>query len=214
MRIKICGITKLEQGLAIASLGVDTLGFICFPSSPRYLKPPDIQLITRELPSTISKIGVFVDASCETIITTTKIANFTGVQLHGAESPQFCAQLRQILPGVEIIKAFRVQNIEALDANLAIYANYVDTFLFDAYHPQLPGGTGKTLDWSSLVMINSPLPWLLAGGLTPENVSLAIRQTNPDGLDISSGVERSPGDKDLALVDRLLNVTLRKLRIT
>ena len=203
MRIKICGITKPEQGKAIARLGATTLGFICVKRSPRYVTPQQIAIITEHIPAEVERIGVFANASQQEILATVTESHLTGVQLHGDESPQFCQNLQQLLPSqIELIKALRIKNLDSL-TNAQIYYDLVDTILLDAYHPQLLGGTGKTLDWQDLTNFQPPLPWLLAGGLTPDNILEALKRVHPQGIDLSSGVERSPGDKDLAKVKKL-----------
>ena len=224
MRIKICGITKLEQGQAIAQMGATALGFICFPKSPRYIIPENIINIVEKLPINIDKIGVFVNPEIDLlseIIINTKL---NGLQLHGDESPEFCHQLRQSIPNnIEIIKALRIKSYQDL-ATANSYENYIDTLLLDAYHPDKLGGTGKTLDWQILQEFQPSFPWLLAGGLTPENVTTAIQEFilvsehkrefnhNFCGIDLSSGVETAPGDKDLVKVKKLFD-SLGKLRI-
>jgi phosphoribosylanthranilate isomerase len=145
---------------------------------------------------------VFADATIEEISQIVADTNLSAVQLHGNESSEFCEKLHQSLPGVEIVKALRVKTPECLD-RAATYAKCVDTLLLDAYHPQLLGGTGKTLDWVTLQQFRPDCPWLLAGGLTPDNVLDALRELQPSGIDLSSGVERSPGDKDLDKVAQL-----------
>jgi phosphoribosylanthranilate isomerase len=203
MRIKICGITQIQQGQEIAALGATTLGFICAKLSPRYVTPEQIKIIIQNLPAEIEKIGIFADHQPAEIASVVATANLTGVQLHGAESPNFCAQLRQIISSdIELIKAFRIKTAESLNDTQA-YINYVDTLLLDAYHPQMLGGTGKTIDWQDLQQFNPTLPWMLAGGLTPDNVSDALSRLQPDGIDLSSGVERSPGNKDMFKVAQL-----------
>ena len=203
MRIKICGITKPEQGKAIATLGATTLGFICVKRSPRYVTPQQIAMITDYLPAKVERIGVFANASQQEILSTVTESNLTGIQLHGDESPQFCQNLRKLLPNqIELIKALRIKNLDSL-TNAQIYYDLVDTILLDAYHPQLLGGTGKTLNWQDLTNFQPPLPWLLAGGLTPDNILEALERVHPQGIDLSSGVERSPGDKDLDKVKQL-----------
>ena len=203
MRVKICGITQTQQGKKIAALGATALGFICVERSPRYINPREILTIVREIPLETDKIGVFADETLENIIHTVSLARLTGVQLHGAETPDFCSQLRQsISPEIEIIKAFRIKTAASL-AETSAYNNCVDTLLLDAYHPQMLGGTGKTIDWQDLQQFKPDLPWMLAGGLTPDNISQALEKLNPDGIDLSSGVEKSPGDKDLHKVERL-----------
>jgi phosphoribosylanthranilate isomerase len=210
MRIKICGITTLEQGQAIASHGATALGFICVPNSSRYVTAEQIKPIVDGLPENIDKIGVFANESVEKIVLISQTSGLTGVQLHADESPDFCQQLRQELTKkkstkvskIEIIKALRIRNLDDLE-NAVIYTNYVDTLLLDAYHPQQLGGTGQTLDWNLLQNFNPGCPWFLAGGLTPDNIIDALNQVKPDGIDLSSGVEIAPGNKDLDKVARL-----------
>ena len=202
MRVKICGITRPDQGKAIASLGANALGFICVPASPRYVTSKQILAVREQLPNNVERIGVFANSTIAEVQQIVAEADLTGVQLHGDESPDFCAQLRQVLPEVEIIKALRVKNAQALE-EVDIYTSYVDTLLLDAYHPQQLGGTGKTLDWDTLQEFSPKCSWLLAGGLTPENVLNALSQVKPNGIDLSSGVEYSPGDKDLSKVSQL-----------
>jgi phosphoribosylanthranilate isomerase len=207
MRIKICGITKLEQGRAIANLGATALGFICVPQSPRYVEPAQIERIIEQLPAPIDLIGVFAQASHQEISRVVSQTGLTGVQLHGEESPEFCQQLREILPGVELIKAFRLKSPESISA-IEPYLAWVDTLLLDAYHPQLLGGTGQTLDWQILAQFRPDRPWFLAGGLTPDNILEALNRLHPQGIDLSSGVERAPGDKDLGKVTQLFEQLL------
>nr|WP_174783172.1 MULTISPECIES: phosphoribosylanthranilate isomerase [unclassified Dolichospermum] len=197
IRVKICGITQPEQSLAITSLGATALGFICVPSSPRYVSIAQIQAAIAPITPNIDKIGVFANTTISEISQIVKKSGLTGVQLHGDETPEFCHQLRQSLSQVEIIKAIRVHSLEHLQTTTH-YTDYVDTLLLDAYHPQHLGGTGQTLDWLMLNQEFSPsLPWFLAGGLTPDNILTALSQINPHGIDLSSGVEHSPGNKDL-----------------
>ena len=203
MRIKICGICQPDQGQAIAALGIKTLGFICVSSSPRYVTVKKVRQILEKLPPDIQTIGVFADASLETIEQVVLETGFTGIQLHGNESPEFCRAVKQAFPNREIIKALRIQSVESLQKAIAYYS-VIDTLLLDAYHPQQLGGTGQTLPWNDLKNFQPPCPWLLAGGLNPDNVLTALDSLHPDGIDLSSGVERSPGDKDLEKVSKLL----------
>ncbi len=205
MRVKICGITKLDQGIAIARLGAQALGFICVPASPRYVTPETIRLIVEQLPENVDRIGVFANTTIENICQVTAESNLSGVQLHGDETAEYCDRLREFLPGIEIIKALRVKTPETLET-AAIYAVRVDTLLLDAYHPNQLGGTGKTIDWMMLSEFRPQCPWLLAGGLTPDNILNAIDSAigyNFSGVDLSSGVEIAPGDKDLTKVAQL-----------
>lgn len=203
MRVKICGITQIEQGQKIAALGADSLGFICVERSPRYLKADKIKAIISDLPKSIVTVGVFADHDLSKIIEIVTQANLTAVQLHGAESPEFCQQLRQLLPpDIELIKAFRLKDATSWQTTIT-YQNVVDTLLLDAYDPSMLGGTGKTIDWQILKQFQPTIPWMLAGGLTPDNIVSALSYLNPDGIDLSSGVERSPGDKDITKVNLL-----------
>jgi phosphoribosylanthranilate isomerase len=231
MRIKICGITQLEQAIAITKLRgrggsegdrrqVTALGFICVASSPRYIAPREMGALvtglrsaTRSLPQ---RIGVFAQAGWEQIDSTVREGQLSGVQLHGDESLEICAEVRDRLnalnqalshtgqPGIELIKAVRVRSPQDLDTARR-FAPLVDTLLLDAYHPHMLGGTGHTLDWGLLDGFDPGCPWLLAGGLKPENIAAALASVTPAGIDLSSGVERSPGDKDIDAVQRLLN---------
>lgn len=208
IRVKICGITKPDQGQAIAELGAHALGFICVSGSPRYVLPEQIRAIVKHLPISpttgqpVDQVGVFANVSISEVYQTVTLAGLTGVQLHGDESPQFCQQLRLALPQIEIIKALRIQTLEALN-QADLYEGYVNTLLLDAYHPDALGGTGRTLDWSALENFRPSFPWLLAGGLTPDNILEALTRVQPNGIDLSSGVERAPGDKDLLRVNQL-----------
>ncbi len=204
MRIKICGITQAEQGRKIAELGATALGFICVQQSPRFVTPEQIHTLIQHLPLNLAvdRIGVFVNASLEEITETVKTCGLNGVQLHGDELPEFCDRLRLLLPQIEIIKAFRVRSIATL-TQVANYKGHVDAVLLDAYHPTYPGGTGTTLNWQDLQRYIPTQPWFLSGGLTPDNLSDALKAVQPSGIDLSSGVERSPGDKDLAKVSAL-----------
>jgi phosphoribosylanthranilate isomerase len=202
MRIKICGLTNLEQARAIADLGATAIGFICVSQSPRYVQPSQIKTIIEHLPAKVDRIGVFANASLEEISAAIAQTGITGVQLHGDETPEFCQQLKQRFPEIERLKALRIRTPDSLSQATA-YFECVDTLLLDAYHPHRLGGTGKTLDWTVLQQFNPPRPWLLAGGLTPDNILEALNQLHPSGIDLSSGVERSPGDKDLKKVAQL-----------
>ena len=215
LRIKICGITKAEQGCAITHLGATALGFICVANTPRYVSPQQIRAIVDRLPrelttgNLVDRVGVFLNASLLEICETVAIAHLNSVQLHGTESPEFCDKLRSALPDVEIIKALRIRVPEAL-SQADVYQNWVDALLLDAYHPDLPGGTGETLDWSNLQRFRPSCPWFLAGGLNSDNILAALQIIDPDGIDLSSGVEKAPGDKNLEQVARLFEQLNRR----
>lgn len=202
LRIKICGLTQVDQALAIAQAGADALGFICVQQSPRYVTPEQIRSIADALPESIAKIGVFMNADLDALKDFVTATGLTAIQLHGGEEQDYCKELRQILPEIEIIKAFRIRRLDDLEW-AETFAADVDWFLLDAYHPEMGGGTGKTLDWAGLDRFRPSKPWFLAGGLNPGNVAEALALTRPDGIDLSSGVENRPGDKNLAAVRAL-----------
>ena len=205
MRVKICGITQVDQALAIAHLGATDLGFICVPPSPRYLPVDRLAAILatlRDRQIAVGTVGVFANASLATMQATVQQTGLNTLQLHGAETPEDCRQLRQTLPQCQVIKGMRVASTVDL-ARALTYASLVDVLLLDAYQPGVLGGTGLTLDWASLRSFSPPCPWFLAGGLGPDNIQTALTELSPDGIDLSSGVEERPGWKDLALVERL-----------
>jgi phosphoribosylanthranilate isomerase len=211
LRVKICGITKIDQGCEIAALGAHALGFICVPQSPRFVTPEQIRQITKQLPAQtldrvpLARIGIFANTTVAHIQAVVETGQLTSIQLHGSESVAFCQQVRMVLPQIELIKAFRLKTIETL-IQIAPYQETVDSLLLDAYTPKALGGTGETWDWSIVSNFSPQRPWFLAGGLTPDNVVQALSQTHPSGIDLSSGVEQAPGDKDLQQVKRLFQM--------
>lgn len=204
MEVKICGLRHPAQAEAIAALGFTTLGFICVEASPRYVSPREIELVLQGLTNyqNLSAIGVFANASLPKLGEFLAQTNLNGIQLHGDETPDFCHQVKQAFPQHRLIKALRLRRSEDLERAEAYY-NAVDVLLLDAYHPEQLGGTGKTLPWQKLQQFRPPLPWWLAGGLTPTNIQEALDLLRPDGIDLSSGVEKAPADKDLAKVAQL-----------
>lgn len=205
MYVKICGITQPEQAEAIANLGSQALGFIGVPNTPRYLAPERMIELVGSLQVECERIGVFQDQDPQLIISVASKAGLTGIQLHGQESVTVCAELRAALPEIRLIKAIRLRDPGDLAA-VSIYGERVDAFLIDAYDPQRAGGTGQTVDWRLLRDFHCPQPWLLAGGIRPENVAQALQESSPDGIDLSSGVESSPGIKDLQKVRQLFAI--------
>ena len=187
--VKICGITNLEDGLAAAEAGADAVGFVFHPASPRFITTEVAARILTQLPPSLVKVGLFVDAPAELVVRAIGECGFNLLQFHGEESPEYCLQF-----GVMTMKAFRIRD----EASLAILDNYpTDAWLLDAYSPEAPGGTGKAFNWELAVQaVRRGKPVFLAGGLTPENVAEAVRQVRPYAVDVSSGVESAPGKKD------------------
>lgn len=191
--VKICGITNLDDAWAAVEAGADALGFVFYPPSPRYVAPEQACGIIRALPPFVTTVGLFVDVPVETINDIAERCGLDRIQLHGHETPAFCNLVKQ-----PVIKAFRMKGADSL-AHLPHYK--VSAYLLDAYvEGALPGGTGASFAWELAVEAKPYGPIILAGGLTPENVEGAIRQLCPYGVDVSTGVERSPGLKDHAKV--------------
>jgi phosphoribosylanthranilate isomerase len=186
-RVKICGITRLDDALAAVALGADALGFNFWPRSKRYLPPGEARAIVRRLPPFVTAVGVFVDPSRDEVLRAVDAAGIGVVQLHGDEPPALCASLP--LP---VLKAVRVTGPNALAA-LASYE--VQGFLLDAPSPGY-GGSGSTFDWGLAAEVARELRIVLAGGLGPDNVAEAVRVVRPWAVDVASGVERAPGVKD------------------
>jgi phosphoribosylanthranilate isomerase len=193
-RIKVCGMRELAEVAGVVAAGVDAIGLIFVEQSPRYIDPERAREIVASLPPFVDAVGVFVDQEAEAVNEIVRYCGLTMVQLHGAESPAYCAEI-----ACRVMKVFRVR--ESLTAeDLAPYADEVSAFLFDTFQEKVAGGTGQTFAWSLLEKLASPRPVVLAGGLTPENVGEAVRQARPFAVDLNSGVEFAPGRKDLAKV--------------
>jgi len=193
VRVKICGITNIPDALASTDAGADALGFIFAPSSPRFLKVDAAAAIIRELPPFIARVGVFVDPTAQFVHETVAKCGLSAVQLHGNETPEFCAAL----PGLTI-KAFRISRREDL---YQIRSYSTRAWLLDSHVAGQMGGTGKRFDWELALEVKEwGSPIILAGGLTPENVAEAVTRVQPYAVDVSSGVESSPGKKDITKV--------------
>ena len=189
-RVKICGITNVGDALAAVNAGADAIGFVFYEKSPRHLTPEQAAKIIRDLPPFVSRVGLFVDASAEEVHRAIETSGIDTVQLHGDESPDFCSQFR--LP---VLKAIRVRSVESL-RNLQGYP--VSALLLDSFVPGKHGGTGSKFDWGLAIKAKGlGKPVILAGGLNPSNVAEAVSQVNPYAVDVSSGVESSPGKKDM-----------------
>lgn len=202
-RVKVCGITDLIEAQAIAAMGVDALGFIFVKSSPRYVEPERVRAIVASLPPFVDTVGVFLDEDPLVVNEVVHLCGLTTIQLHGSETPSYCQGMSR-----PVIKAFRVKE-EALP-DVAPYRHLVKGVLLDTYRPGQAGGTGETFNWGLVHRMSLPCPFILAGGLTPSNVTSAIQQAHPFAVDVNSGVEVTPGRKDLAAVERLLGEVARQ----
>jgi phosphoribosylanthranilate isomerase len=186
-RVKICGITRLEDAVAAVRAGADALGFNFWPRSRRYLAPETARAIARRLPPFVTTVGVFVDPSRDEVLRAAEASGIQVVQLHGNEPPSLASSLP--LP---VVKAIHVADASSLAA-LASYE--VSAFLLDSASPGY-GGSGTAFDWDLAREVASSATVVLAGGLTPENVGQAVRRVRPWGVDVASGVESAPGVKD------------------
>jgi phosphoribosylanthranilate isomerase len=189
-KVKICGITNLEDALSSIKAGCDALGFAFFKKSPRYIEPEHVREIVAKLPADIIKIGVFVDAREKDIRNISKMCKLDMLQFHGRETPDFCKRFK----GCKIIKAFRVKD-EVDPRRISKYKAFA--YLFDTYVKSKAGGTGKRFDWKLIRHIGKlNRPVFLSGGLTAGNVESAIKIACPDWVDVCSYVESKPGKKD------------------
>lgn len=204
MKIKICGITNLDDALTAADLGADALGFNFYKKSPRYIEPEKAADIIAQLPPIIMPIAVFVNEREERIREVQKTTCIQTIQLHGDESPEFCSRF-----GARVIKAFQVKDKETIK-HMAHY--HVGAFLLDSYRNGQRGGTGATFDWHLAVVAKTFGRIILAGGLTPENAAEAVKLVQPYGVDVASGVEREPGIKDHAKLKKFITEVRRVTR--
>ena len=188
-RVKICGITRIEDALTAIRLGANAIGFIFWDKSTRYIDPKEARKIVMALPPFVTVVGVYVNPSSEWVEETCSIAGLNLLQFHGDELPEFCSQF--LLP---YIKAVRIRSGIDLLQYAAQYSSS-NGLLLDSYVEGVPGGTGRTFEWS-LIPENLSLPLIVSGGLYPKNVCEAIREAKPWAVDVSSGVEVTKGIKD------------------
>lgn len=193
-RIKHCGITTLKDAHLAAEAGAWALGMIFWPRSPRACDPAEAQVIGAALRRTVMLTGVFVNARLEEIDEIVEAAGLSLVQLHGDEGPSFCSEVAR-RTGAKVVKAVRVQSRATLQAAAAFHT---DLLLLDAHVEGVPGGTGETIDWQLVRGARLGPPLVLSGGLTPDNVAVAIVATEPYAVDVASGTELRPGVKDPA----------------
>ncbi|MEY3541342.1 MAG: hypothetical protein RLZZ204_154 [Bacteroidota bacterium] len=201
MELKVCGITQLEQLLALQEIGVDYAGLIFYEGSPRFIGAHNLEAtILNQNEITIKRIGVFVNAKEDEILEAVDDWKLEMVQLHGEESPVFCEKISN---HVKTIKAFRVKEEESLAYKVAPYENAVEYYLFDAMGKQY-GGTGNKFDWKVIAEANIQKPFFLSGGLGPDDVAdiQAFTQTNSNcfAIDVNSRFEVKPGIKNIEIV--------------
>ncbi len=199
--IKFCGLSRVEDVVAAADAGARYVGFVFFPKSPRNVTPDEARLLAVEVPVGVAKVALVVDADDAFLDEITSKVPLDILQLHGKESPERVAQIKARY-GLPVMKAVGIADAEDLP-QLDVYAQVADQILVDAKPPKtgaLPGGNGLAFDWRLIANRRWPVPWILAGGLTPENVALAVQMTGARQVDLSSGVESSVGVKDAGLM--------------
>lgn len=198
MKVKICGITNLEDASNAVELGADALGFI-FAPSPRQIAPQKASEIIRAIPPLVKTVGVFVNEAPATIREVMQHCGLDLIQLHGDESPAFCDEFMPYA-----IKALRIKDESSLQLSQA-YHGTIRALLLDTYSKDMVGGTGKTFDWDLAVRIkNQGIPIILSGGLTPSNIAQAINTVRPYAVDVNSGIESYPGKKDYILMKAMM----------
>ncbi|MBI3398638.1 MAG: phosphoribosylanthranilate isomerase [Deltaproteobacteria bacterium] len=201
-KVKICGITNLEDALAACEYGADALGFIFYKESPRFIEIEKVKEIIKDIPPFVTTVGVFVDEDANTINEIIKKIGLHMVQLHGNESPEFCENIQS-----KVIKTFRIKGARVMGigtgeqgVNKEMERYNVSAYLLDTYREDVEGGSGITFNWGVAKDAIKVGKIILAGGLTVENVKQAVRIVMPYAVDVSSGVEESPGKKDLRKV--------------
>ncbi|WP_420327826.1 phosphoribosylanthranilate isomerase [Mameliella sp.] len=201
VRVKICGLTRPGDMEMVAGAGASYAGLVFFAKSPRNVTPEVARALALEAPVGLAKVGLMVNPTDEFLDEVMRLVPLDMVQLHGAETPERVAEVRARW-GLPVMKAVGVGAAEDLE-KLAVYQQVADQILVDAKPPKgadLPGGNGLAFDWKLIAGRRWSRPWMLAGGLTPENVGLAVAMTGTAQVDVSSGVESAPGIKDLGKV--------------
>lgn len=200
-QIKICGIANLADARFAAGAGADFLGFVQHPESPRYIEPRKAREIIDWVYGA-KPVGVFVNRNASDVNAIATEAGFEYVQLHGDETPELCQHL-----DFPVIKAIRIRpewSPVEIEAAVRPFSDVVEYVLFDTWDAALFGGTGTPFDWSVLSSVSLPVPFFLAGGLTPDTVAAALSVCTPFGVDVSSGVEEAPGQKDFGAISRFV----------
>ena len=208
IRVKICGLTRPEDVTAVADAGAAYAGFVFFPKSPRNVSIETARELAVDVPVGVAKVALVVDADDALLDAITSAVPLDILQLHGHETPERVTEVRSRY-GLPVMKAVGVADAEDVAA-LDLYADVADQILVDAKPPKnadLPGGNGVSFDWRLISARRWSVPWMLAGGLTPDNVAEAIALTGAKQVDVSSGVETSPGVKDAEAIRAFIQAT-------
>jgi phosphoribosylanthranilate isomerase len=204
VRVKFCGITSLEDRDNAIIAGADAIGIVFFKDSPRFVSLEKAELITKDLPPFVSAVGVFVNEDLRFIEECVERCALNAVEIHGDEDVKYCLKFKSLkLKGVKLIKGIRVKDRESL---AAIEDCPADGFILDAYKKSLYGGTGEGFDRSLAIIANEyGRNIIISGGLTPDNVYKIIKEVKPYGVDVSSGIESSPGKKNIELMEQFIH---------
>lgn len=194
-RVKICGMTRAADAACAVAAGVDALGFIFFAKSPRNIAPEAARTIIAHLPPFVDTVGVFVNEAMNRVQEIVTFCGINTIQLHGAESPEYCRELASALPCCRLLKAFRIGS-HSTAADIAPYAEVVQGYLLDTFQKDAEGGTGLAFDWQLIERLQLCRPFFLAGGLDCTNIRAALTQVRPYGVDANSGLEDAPGIKN------------------
>ncbi len=194
-RVKICGTTRLDNALCAVEAGVDALGFIFFDKSPRNVEPIAARKIIARLPPFVDTVGVFVNEDPGRVRHIVEHCGLNTIQLHGAETPEYCRELASALPCCRLLKAFRIGPHSTPD-DIAPYSDCVQGYLLDTFQKGAEGGTGLAFDWALIERLRLSRPFFLAGGLDCDNIGEALAQVAPYGVDANSGLEDAPGVKN------------------
>ena len=205
--VKICGITSIEQALQVAELGTNAIGIISVNESPRYISPEkkkEIFKSLKDLYPNIERVSVVKDIPFDSIIKSfLEEPNETIIQLHGDEDIDYCQKLKQLIPNVGLWKAFRIKNKKDLD-KIKPYENFIDAILLDSWNKETYGGSGKRIKQKYLEDLSFSKPWWIAGGVSTEWIGEILKNIKPNGIDISSSIEISPGIKDLEKTKQII----------
>ncbi len=199
----MCGVTRLDDAVVAVKAGVDALGFIFYEKSPRYIDPDDARLIIEELPPFVDTVGVFVDKKRREVEEIVQYCPLGYAQLHGKESPKYCERLTRLATPCQVLKALRV-GTQLTSEEVAPYNALVKGFLLDTFRKDAVGGTGEAFDWSLVDRLHLEKPFLLAGGLSVDNIREALERVRPYGVDVNSGIEKAPGVKDHILIQKFV----------
>jgi len=205
--VKICGITSIEQAVQVAELGANAIGIISVDESPRYISPEkkkEIFKSLKDLYPNIERVSVVKDIPFDSIIKSfLEEPNETIIQLHGDEDIDYCQKLKQLIPNVGLWKAFRIKNKKDLD-KIKPYENFIDAILLDSWNKETYGGSGKRIKQKYLEDLSFSKPWWIAGGVSTEWIGEILKNIKPNGIDISSSIEISPGIKDLGKTKQII----------